>query len=138
MSSPLEDAAEELTQTVRALNESIRTGLDLRDELADLVQRSRINRKLIIIVAAGSILDILLTLVVGLVVHQVAENADRIDAIVQVQQDSALCPLYKIFIEGDTPANRKRAADQGQDMAARDKAFITIRESYAALHCKDR
>lgn len=138
MSSPLEEAAGELTRTVAALNSSIAQGLDLRDELAELVERSRVNRKLIVIVAAGFVLDIILTLVMGLVIAQVSRNADRIDAVVQVQHDSALCPLYKIFIEGDTPANRKRAAEQGQDMAARARAFVTIRDSYAKLNCRNK
>ena len=145
MTDPLEEAAEELTRTVAALNDSIQQGLGLRDELARLVdeqarmvKRSRATRRVVWLVTAGFALDVVLTVAMALVGHQAIENSNRIDRVVRVQHDSALCPLYRIFIEGDTPANRARAEQQGQDMTARARAYVTIRASYAALNCKDK
>lgn len=136
--SPLEDAAAELTRTVAALNDSIGQGVAVRDDLARLVAQSRETRRWVWLVAAGFALDVLLTVAMALVGYQAIENTNRIDRVVQVQQNSALCPLYKIFIASDTPENRARAAAQGQDMAERARSLAIIRASYAALKCKDK
>lgn len=136
MSSPLEEAAEELTRTVAALNDSIRQAQGVRDDLNRLVEQSKITRRMVWVVTLGFALDVILTVAMALFGYQAVQNSDRIDNLVQVQQDRAICPLYRLFIEADTPQNRDRAASQGQDMAARARAFDVIRESYIALECK--
>jgi hypothetical protein len=138
VSNPLEEVAEELAATVRELNESIGRASDVRDDLDRLVERSRINRKWILFVAAISVLTLALTVSMVFVIRQAERNTRRIDAIVKVQHDAALCPLYKLFIALDTPANRDRAIAQGQDPAERDREFVIIRASYAALRCQDK
>jgi hypothetical protein len=138
VSNPLGESADELSEAVRTLNESIGRALGLRDDLDRLIVRSSTTRKMVWIVGVGFVLDILLTIGMIFVTQQSAHNTDRIDNLVQVQHDSALCPLYRLFISSDTPANRERAKAQGQDLAERDRSFAVIRESYKALNCKDR
>jgi hypothetical protein len=138
VTEPLEEAAEELAATVRALNGSIERANDVRRELDRLVKRSRTNRKWILLLAASLVLDLALTVSMVFVVGQADRNTHRIDTIVQVQHDAALCPLYRLFISSDTPANADRAAAQGQDRAERARQFAIIRASYAALHCQDK
>jgi len=47
-----------------------------------------------------------------------------------------LCPLYKLFINSDTPQSAAAAKARGDDMVQRGQAFATIRISYAALKCE--
>lgn len=131
----LEHAAEELSGTIRELNESIRVGENLRDELDSLTRRSVANRRMVIMVIAGLILDVSLTIIVALTVIGVTSNSNTINELVRLQHDSALCPMYQLFIDSDTPAGRESARQRGNDMAEREKLFNVIRASYAALNC---
>ena len=125
----LESAAAALQATVGRLEESVRNANDVRDQLSDLVKRSRFNRKLAIVTSCGAVISLVIIIALVAVVVQLR-------TVVQVQRDSALCPLYKIFIESDTPQNRERARLQGQDTEERDRAFSVIRHSYEALECE--
>jgi hypothetical protein len=129
MTDPLEERAGELIGIVRGLEETIRRANDVRTELDDLVARAKRNRRVMIAVIAGFTLDVVLTVLMVFVTA-------RVNHVVQVQHDGALCPLYRIFIESDTQANRDRAAAQGQDMAVRERQFVIIRRSYDALNCE--
>jgi hypothetical protein len=138
MTNPLEDAAEELAAAIQRLDESVRHANDVRSELDDLVRRSQKNRLLIRAVGAALAIEVALLGAMTFFGVQTRINANRIDNIVKIQHDSALCPLYQIFIQSDTPQNRARAEAQGQDMALRDRQFVIIRESYAALKCETK
>lgn len=132
----LERAAQTLTENIKQLQETMQEAANLRDELADLMKiqadlkrNQRMQQR--ILVAIG----IIIILVVGLSVTQVYSLA-KLNSVVTVQHDSALCPLYKLFINSDTPQAAAAAEKRGDDMAERAKAFATIRISYAALKCE--
>jgi hypothetical protein len=133
--SPLEESADELTSSIRRLDESVRRANDVRDELDDVVKMTKKNKLLIRGVIIGLTCEVILLCVMILLGVQATNNTNQINRLVKVQHDSALCPLYRIFIESDTPENRARAAAQGQDMAQRAQQFAIIRRSYAALKC---
>jgi hypothetical protein len=57
------------------------------------------------------------------------ERSDR------TQNEEALCPLYTVLINNDTPQSREMAARNGADLKLRAQAFDTIRESYTVLGC---
>ena len=135
-----ERAATELTTVVRGLREDIARDIaraeTVRNDLAKLTKSGRLTRLIVIVQSV----IIVLILCGGVVLISTNSKLNAVVAqlndVVRVQHDSALCPLYQIFINADTPAAREAAAKRGDDMAERDKAFTTIRQSYAALNCQ--
>lgn len=128
-SESLASAAEELRQMIGQLNSTVTEANNVKDQLQDLTKKSKFNRNLITFVGAGLVLQ--LAVVVSLIVMGI-----QLNKVIETQRDSALCPLYEIFVQSDTPQNRERAKSQGQDMKERAKAFDIIRNSYQALHCE--
>lgn len=110
------------------------------DQLVVLARRARSNRRLIWVVAASVLLDILMSvaLTVSLVQvvgaeHQIRTLTDRLDTQQTVTRRNSLCPLYTLFKASDTPAARAAAPDKG----AYDHAQQVIRDGYTALSCAD-
>lgn len=131
----LSDAATELSGMVQALDESVQAAVDVRNDLDRLVAKAKTTRTVMTFVIAGLILDVLLTVVMVIIGVRAAENTRRIDAVVKIQHDAALCPVYKLFIDADRPDNNARAAKEGLDLVERERQFEVIRKSYNALHC---
>jgi hypothetical protein len=125
----LKQVADEIKSLVQGLRDDMAKAAVMRDELASLTRSGKVTR--LIVVAVSIIIVFMLAL--GTVQ---AVTLSRLDDVVRVQHDSALCPLYQIFINADTPAARDAAAKRGDDMAQRDRAFDTIRQSYTALNCQ--
>lgn len=124
----LDLVAERLRSTIAELSETVKAANDVKAQLDDLVQRSKSNRNLITIVGFGAVLNFI-------VIIALTYMGIQLNTVIDTQHDSALCPLYSLFLEADTPANQERARAQGQDMQERERAFIVIRKSYDALRC---
>lgn len=130
----LSETAQELVDEVNRLNQGT--------PLESLSTKVRRNQRVLWIVAGSSIVDVVVTLVLGFTLHSQAENTRRIDKLasevsaVQTRtSDLVLCPLYQQFLNSDTPKSRELARANGQDMKLRDEAFKVIREGYKALDC---
>lgn len=132
----LERVANEIKDMVQGLRDDIQRAETVRDDLAKVTRSGRITRMMVI--AISVILGLVLILGSIQVLTQAKLNnvVAQLNDVVRVQHDSALCPLYQIFIKADTPAARDAAARRGDDLIERDKAFATIRESYTALNCQ--
>lgn len=118
-------AADEIVKSINELNRE--TGA----QLVSLSVRAKRNRLMIVGLALSLLLDLLLTaFVIGI--------AYKVDDAQQMTRSQVLCPLYQQFVNSDTPKQRERARQAGQDLQARDDAFKVIRKSYDALECADK
>lgn len=131
------------------IEELIRAAQRLTDEAADLAgdqgnqitklsRTARQNRMMIWGVIGGGILDVVLTVVLAVVGAGVVGNNNRIDSLtsdLQEQQTDqrkrALCPLYGLILEGNTPAARKAAPDKERF----DHTVEIITQGYKVLGC---
>src|SRR6266700_4122480 len=85
----------------------------LSESVERLTTRAKVNRRLIITIIIGFVLDITLTVIMAFVLNTQNTTTNRINALTQqlqqeqtVQRKEALCPLYQLFINADTPATR--------------------------------
>lgn len=108
-------------------------------ELYDIAKFGVSNRRRIWVSWVALALDILLTAAMavgGLLLHSTAEqtqtNTKRIEYNQTIQRQKALCPLYQLFLDSESPQGRAAAPDK----LAYDKAFKVIHEGYDALDCK--
>lgn len=128
-----ERAATELTAVVRGLRADIARDIaraeTVRNDLAKLTKSGRLTRLMVVLMA----IVIVGMLTIGTVQFM---NVNTLNDVVATQRDSALCPLYQLLLNSDTPANREASRRRGDDLAERDKAFTTIRQSYTALNCQ--
>jgi hypothetical protein len=106
-----------------------------------LTRRARSNRRMIWAVAASVLLDIALSVVLGISLIQLSGNAhrisqltDRLDTAQTTTRQKTLCPLYGLFLASENPKSR---AAYPQGPAAYDKAYQVIKDGYAALSCSD-
>lgn len=106
------------------------------EQMVELSKTARTNRRMIVILWAGFVLDIALTVAVAIGGFALADVSKRVENTQELQTEQVLCPLYRLLLESDTPAARQRAIAGGQDMTVRDKAFREIRQSYKVLNCK--
>lgn len=125
----LEQVAVDLRETIKGLREDMARADAIRVELNQLTRSGRLTRMIVISVSV----IVFIVMVIG--ATQIY-SLKRLDDVVTIQHDSALCPLYQIFINADTPAARDAAIKRGDDMSQRDRAFTTIRQSYNALNCQ--
>lgn len=121
----LADAARQLTEHVERMDR----GATERD--AVLARQSRTTRRLLWL--SWAVLAALVgALVVGVVaLLGVEHTAHRLDVSTTVSRQRALCPLYQVLLNADTPKARDRAADK----AGYDRAYAVIHEGYKALDC---
>lgn len=124
-----ERVAVDLTAMVSGLREDMAKAQLVRDDLAKLTQSGKLTRMIVVVLA------IVLVGVLSVGAVQFI-NVRTLNNVVTVQRDSALCPLYQLFLNSDTPAGRAAAERRGDDLVQRDKAFLTIRQSYTALNCQ--
>lgn len=124
----LSSAASELTKVVDDLRKSIEEANYVKRDLDLLSMKSKSNSRIITAVASLAVVNLL-------IVAAVAVFGIRLAEVVSVQHDSALCPLYELFINSDTPEARERARQRGDNLEDRAKAFEIIRDSYRALNC---
>lgn len=128
-----ERAAAGLTKMVAGLRDDIARDIAraeaVRNELTELTKSGKLTRLMVILTTF---------VIVGMLTIGTVQfiNQQTLTDVVTTQRDSALCPLYQIFLKSDTPANREIARKRGDDMSERDKAFGTIRQSYTALNCQ--
>lgn len=139
----LETRAAELAASVWDLRNAVASANAVRDELVVLSKRGKSNRRLITGLALSLFLDVALTVVLSLVIDRQYDNSSRLNDLtaqlttdVTTQRVQALCPLDQILLNANSPAGRAAAAARGDDLAARDKAFKVIQQSYDALGCK--
>ena len=120
--------SEELASTAGELAQEVKT---LTTEVVALRKRSFSNRKLIRWTIVGLILDITLTLVVGVLFHLVQSNSNHIHDVQTKVCNQVLCPLYSIFLQSYNP---KSAAAKAIPQTY-EAQFKVIRNSYKILDC---
>jgi len=80
------------------------------------------------------LLDVALSVAVGLGYFRISHNANEIADIQQVTSNEVLCPLYVVFLASvDHP--RPEQVDTPEEKAAFEAAARIIRDGYAALGC---
>lgn len=135
------DRIDELAVISRELVEQI-AGLrsDNADQLVELARQSKSNRRTLHIVFGVSAFGLILTLLIGLSFLTLGAQSNRIDNITQkldaeqqIQRQDALCPLYKLFLDLESPEGRKQAPDP----KVYDKQFATLKQGYSALRCQE-
>jgi hypothetical protein len=132
----LKDAADALREQVVALHDTVKEAMDVRDELKVITARTRSNTRLITAVIIGFALDVLMTVALVWMGTSQIETTNKLAKVAEFRKEAALCPLYKLFIDADTPTNRESAAKRGDDVQLRDQQFAIIREAYANLDCR--
>jgi hypothetical protein len=108
------------------------------EQLVRVTKENRATRRMVWGLAGSFVLDVLLTLLLGVGLVGLNDQAKEVDALTHridiaqtVQRQKALCPLYKLFIDSESPQGRKAAPDPKKY----DHAFIVIRDGYTALDC---
>ena len=112
--------------------------IDSGKQFTSLARTARKNRMMIWALMASLLLDVVITVVLGIVGAGVVNNTNRIDEFSQnlenqqtEQRRRALCPLYGIFLDSKSEAGRKNAPDPQKY----DHAFEVIEEGYVFLGC---
>jgi hypothetical protein len=137
------EALREFSETCTALVERIRgVSAQVETELATVTTRTdsllKGERKLR---RGMRVLYVLTALVVAaaigltVVAANLSDSQHELKRSDDIQTNQALCPLYTLLINSDTPQSKEQAAKNGADTRVREKQFETIRESYRALHC---
>lgn len=111
---------------------------DSGNQFVSLAKRAQTNRRLIVVTIASLVLDVVLSvfLTLGIVQikhneHQISTLTNRLDISQTVQRQKALCPLYQLFLDSESPAGRAAAPDP----IKYDHAFVVIRDGYNVLGC---
>lgn len=129
----------DLANNARALVERIdRLTNGTGDQLVGLSVYQKRNRRMIYALGVSLLLDIVLTILMAFGLSYLNSLTTRVDHAQQLTQTEVLCPLYKQFINSDTPKSRELAGKNGQDLDARDEAFRVIRRSYLILGCENQ
>ncbi|AZM51751.1 hypothetical protein DMA15_03460 [Streptomyces sp. WAC 01529] len=135
------DPVDRLAAAAAALLEELEElGDDAGRQFTSLTKRSQQNRRMILVVVAGFLLDVALTAAMAVGLLQVNNNTARIDALTQrldmaqtTQRQKALCPLYQVLIDLKSPQGRERAPDPEKY----DHAFEVMTEGYQVLNCAE-
>lgn len=108
------------------------------EQFTSLARTARKNRMMIWALSGSLILDVVITVVLGIVSAGVVNNTHKIDQFSQQQAEQqtdqrrrALCPLYGIFVDSKSPEGRAAAPDK----AKYDHAFEVIEDGYKVLGC---
>jgi hypothetical protein len=132
----LEAVSADLRDLVQGLRDDMARAANVRNDLTRLTKSGRLTRAIVVVQSVIIVLMLgggALLLSTNIKLNSVVA---QLNEVVRIQHDSALCPLYQIFINADTPAARAAAEKRGDDMEQRDRSFATIRQSYAALNCQ--
>ncbi|MFD4474728.1 hypothetical protein ACFWPU_01225 [Streptomyces sp. NPDC058471] len=109
---------------------------ELKERASRTEARQKRQRHFIAALATSFALILAMTVALALIGVGVQNQAREIEALQGKVTEQALCPLYRQFINADTPAARQMAEKTGQDMKVRDHAFKVIRDGYKVLDCK--
>ncbi len=108
-----------------------------------LERYGKVNRSITLLVLSGFVLFIIMVGGLSYIVNNQLNTTNRLVAIEQeqtIEKTKALCPLYQLFINNDTPKTRENqrnaAISNGLDPASIDKSWSTLHESYVALNCQ--
>lgn len=130
--SELLAAAGELNRQLAAIREG------QGDQFVNLAKSAGRARRTAWIAGIVSMVAMLICLMAGFALAGVYQNANRIQQVTErlergstITRQNALCPLYEIFLDADTPEARAEAKDK----KAYDEAFSVIHEGYDALQC---
>ena len=114
----------------------------LRTAATRLTKRTTRNETSIVIGAVGLVADIILSIIVFVLLHHQAVNADQLrgqqqQLTAQQQQadavrHGALCPVYNLILAGRNNTSR---ANYPAGPAAYDTFFTAIANGATALHC---
>jgi hypothetical protein len=118
-----------LTETAGELTQAVGT---LTAEVQRLSKRAKRNVTLIRWTIAGLIMDVTLTLVVGVLFHLVQNNSHHIQNVQTKVGNQVLCPLYQIFLKSYDPNSTTAKLDPKKY----EQQFQVIRNSYKILECK--
>lgn len=137
--TPKPDRVQRLINMALELTEEVEDlAKDSGAQFTSLARASRKNRMMIWALAGSLVLDVLITIVLGMVGFGVLDNTRRLDEVTQQmeaanteQRRRALCPLYGIFLDSKSPEGREAAPDK----AKYDHAFEVIDEGYTVLGC---
>jgi sensor c-di-GMP phosphodiesterase-like protein len=122
----LTEVAESLREQVENMNQDVACHTAT---LAKQVKRQALlTRCIFIALACVGVLAML----VALAIYRTDSITHRLDVQSTVSRQKALCPLYQVLIDRDTPKARSLAPDK----AAYDQAYSVIHEGYTALDCK--
>lgn len=143
LDSAKREALAEFTTACEALIDRIRcVSAQVEAELATvkgrtdwLIQRAKRLRFGMRILYGLSALVTAAAIALAAIAATMAHTQSDLQKSDRLQTDSALCPLYSVFINADTPQARERAERQGTGGEARADAFAQIRESYTVLGC---
>lgn len=122
------------------INEIENLSVDSGQQFVQLARRARTNRRLIVVTIASLVLDVILSVFLALAVIQIGNNdqsisslTKRLDVSQTVQRQKALCPLYQLFLDSESPQGRAAAPDP----LKYDHAFVVIKDGYTVLGCSD-
>jgi hypothetical protein len=104
-------------------------------KIAAVEERQRKQRRIITAVLISFLMDIVVTVLIAVGAANLSNTQNSVKDL-QGNQGDQLCSLYTIFINADTPAQKKVAEKSGQDLKYRRVAFDQIRESYRKLDCE--
>lgn len=89
----------------------------------------------------GLLVDLVLTVVVGLVINnqhhvydQISEANSRIETVQRRTSDEVLCPLYKVLLAFE-PRSTTSPTLTDAERQARTEAYDVVRRGYAVLGC---
>jgi hypothetical protein len=100
-------------------------------QFTTLAKKAHETRVLAVVAITGLILDVVLTFAMAFGGWQLKHLTNRLDVAQTTTRQKALCPLYQVFLDSESPAGRKAAPDP----VKYDHAFKVIREGYSALEC---
>lgn len=128
------EESRDLIRAAEALSarlDAIREGADI--STAGLAKEVRRDRRIVRLLVACVASVLVMAPFVGIALHGMYENTDRLDTSVTVNRQKALCPLYEMLLATNTTMARERAESK-EDY---DRAYKVISDGYAALQCKE-
>jgi hypothetical protein len=134
---------DDLTALVRTATELLgsldRMKQEMGDQLVVLANQGRTNRRMIWALGVSFVLIAAMIVAMLFALERSNRNArniekltDRIHAAQTVDRQRGLCPLYKLFIDSQSPEARERSVDPEQY----DAAFRVIHKGYNDLNCQ--
>lgn len=136
-----QDKLSRLLETANALMSEVETvAHEGGKQFVAQAHASKVNRRLSVVAITGLVLDVILSVVLGIGLSQVHKNeqsigalTDRLNVSQTVTRQKALCPLYGVFLDSESPQGRAAAPDPEKY----DQAFKVIREGYKILNCSE-
>jgi hypothetical protein len=133
------DRLDRLINLATALNAEVEIlARDSGKQFVSLARTARTNRILVWAAITAGVVNLALVAVVSIIGLGVVDNTNRIDSLTQSieatqteQRRRALCPLYGVLMDNESPEGRKAAMDK----LKYDHAFEVIEDGYLVLGC---